>query len=253
MNLAVEEAIAKSTLQESILNTLRLWRNTDCAIIGRFQCAKLEVDLEACHRLGIEIIRRFTGGGAVYHDSGNLNYSLRVSKDSLDWITSQNDFYDFFLRAAIKALSRLGISEISTNSGRGIWVRGMKLSGIAGYTSRDFYFGHGTLLVDSDLDKLRRILTVSSREGIKTSVRSNPSAVTNLSDLTDSYLSLDTVKEALVCGFEEVFGADFVGGRLYDEERRLSMVLYRERYLEEPCSPHCPLTKYISCSVCPYH
>ena len=72
-NLALEEAIAGQVGEGKSPSTLRLWRNRNAAIIGENQSAYAEVRLGACKELGAEVVRRFTGGGAVYHDLGNLN------------------------------------------------------------------------------------------------------------------------------------------------------------------------------------
>lgn len=74
-NLALEEALAKSNLSSSI-TTVRLWENPPSVILGRFQNPTDEVDIAFCNSRGIKIARRFTGGGAVYHDLGNLNFTI---------------------------------------------------------------------------------------------------------------------------------------------------------------------------------
>ncbi|MEM3571714.1 MAG: hypothetical protein QW589_07300 [Candidatus Bathyarchaeia archaeon] len=80
MNLALEEAIFRKLFNGESQATLRFWRNFSAVVIGRFQCISLEVNEEACKRYGIQIVRRITGGGAVYHDEGNLNYSIFLHK-----------------------------------------------------------------------------------------------------------------------------------------------------------------------------
>src|SRR5437667_2690526 len=76
MNLAVEEAIPRMVGEGKAPSTVRFWHNSNTIVIGCFQSAKLEVNMQACKETGTEIVRRFTGGGAVYHDSGNLNYAI---------------------------------------------------------------------------------------------------------------------------------------------------------------------------------
>ena len=78
MNLAIDEAIFIEKMKKTIPTTLRFWRNHSAVIIGRFQNLEAEVNLEICRIRQVQVIRRFSGGGAVYHDSGNLNHSLAI-------------------------------------------------------------------------------------------------------------------------------------------------------------------------------
>lgn len=251
INMAVDEAVARHAFVSIGLNTLRFWRNPNTVMLGRFQCARLEVDLETCTRLGIEIVRRFTGGGTVYHDLGNLNYSLSIRKDSVDGIASQSDFNALLSHGVVETLSSLGISPAS-DSNRGVWVEGMKVSGVSGFTGRSLYFGHGTLLVNSRLEVIRKVLVPTYTKFSGGPVRSIPSKVTNLSNLIGFQLSMDAVKSALLSGFEEVFGTRFVRGKLHVDETRLTRQLYEEKYLQEVCSPLCPVLRCLSRRICPY-
>jgi len=251
INLAVEEAVARYSFVCVGSNTLRFWRNINTVLLGRFQCARLEVDLETCTRLGIEIVRRFTGGGTVYQDLGNLNYSLSVGKDSVDGLANQSDFNALLSRGVVEALLSLGIS-LRSDSNRGVWVKGMKVSGIAGFTGRSSYFGHGTLLVNSRLEMIRKVLTPTNTKYEGGPVRSIPSKVTNLNNLLGFQVSMDAVKNALLSGFEEVFGTRFAKGELRADEMSLVEQLYEEKYLQEVCSPLCPVSRCLPRRICPY-
>lgn len=251
MNLAVEEAVVKYALGGTGSNTLRLWRNMSTVVLGRFQCARLEVDLEACDRFGVDIVRRFTGGGTVYHDMGNLNYSLNLKKRHLNGVVSQSEFYALLSQGVIEALSSLGIQAVP-NSGRGIWAGGKKVSGIAGFTDRVSYFGHGTLLVNSNLQVISKVLKQTDSRHLKRPVRSIPSEVINLNALMGSRISMNTLKDALVLGFEDMFGVKLVKKGLYTEETRLVEKLHEEKYLQNVCSPQCPVIGCLRRTICPY-
>jgi lipoate-protein ligase A len=251
MNLAVEEAMVRYALGEGGVNTLRLWRNINAVVLGRFQCAKLEVNLEVCDRLGIDVLRRFTGGGTVYHDLGNLNYSLNMKKDDLNGVVSQSEFYALLSQGVVEALMSLGISAVP-NSGRGIWAGGMKVSGMAGFTDRVSCFGHGTLLLDSNLGVIRKVLRQNDSRHHQRPVRSIPSEVVNLNTLLGSRVSMKTLKEALVLGFEKVFRTKFVRKGLYAEEIQLAEELQEEKYLQNVCSHECPVIRCLTREVCPY-
>src|SRR6266700_5460127 len=80
MNMSVEEAIPRAVGESKAPNTVRFWHNSNTIVLGCFQSARLEVNFDACKETGTEIVRRFTGGGAVYHDSGNLNYGISLRK-----------------------------------------------------------------------------------------------------------------------------------------------------------------------------
>ncbi len=251
MNLAVEEAVVKYALRGTGLDTLRLWGNMNTVVIGRFQCARLEVDLEACDRLGIDVVRRFTGGGTVYHDIGNLNYSLNLKKRHLNGVVSQLEFYALLSQGVVEALSSLGISAVP-NSGRGIWAEGKKVSGIAGFTDRVSYFGHGTLLVNSNLPVIDTVLKQVDSNCLGRPVRSIPSEVVNLNVLVGSHIPMNVVKEALVLGFDSVFGAKLVRKGLYAEESRFAKELHKEKYFQNVCSRQCPVIRCLPREICPY-
>src|SRR2546427_2678282 len=80
MNLAVEEAIPRVVGEGKSPSTVRFWHNSNTIVIGCFQSARLEVNMEACKETETEIVRRFTGGGAGYHDSGDFEYALSLRK-----------------------------------------------------------------------------------------------------------------------------------------------------------------------------
>src|SRR5215831_6317193 len=94
MNLAVEEAIPRMVGEGNVPNTVRFWHNSNTIVIGCFQSAKLEVNMEACKQTGTTIVRRFTGGGAVYHDAGNLNYAISLQKG--DKLVQSNNLQTVF-------------------------------------------------------------------------------------------------------------------------------------------------------------
>src|SRR2546422_10321162 len=80
MNMAVEEAIPRVVGEGKSPSTVRFWHNSNTIVIGCFQSARLEVNMEACKETETEIVRRFTGGGAGYHDSGELDYAVSLWK-----------------------------------------------------------------------------------------------------------------------------------------------------------------------------
>lgn len=155
-NLAVDEALARTAGPEP---ALRLWRNDRCVILGRFQVAGAEVDLGAADRLGVPVYRRFTGGGAVYHDAGNLNVSLVAPRDHprIEGLGSGfQGLYGAMLEPLAVAVRALGIPAEPAR--RGLFVGARKLGGIAAWVGPRRVLVHATLLIDADLVALERVL-----------------------------------------------------------------------------------------------
>jgi len=161
-NLAREEAIARHVAADPAASTpvLRLWRNAPCAVIGRFQLAAAEVDLAAAATLGAPVLRRFTGGGTVWHDPGNLNVSVVLRPE--DAVLTEDPalrrlpgLYRLVLAPLAAAVRSLGVAAELTE--RDIVAPGGKLSGVAAWLGGRALLVHATLLVDADLDALARV------------------------------------------------------------------------------------------------
>jgi lipoate---protein ligase len=161
-NLAREEAIARHVGADADARTpvLRLWRNAPCAVVGRFQLAAAEVDLEAAAALGAPVLRRFTGGGTVWHDPGNLNISVVLRPEDALLVADPSlrrlpGLYRLVLAPLAAAVRSLGVAAELTE--RDIVAPGGKLSGVAAWIGGRALLVHATLLVDADLDALVRV------------------------------------------------------------------------------------------------
>src|SRR5207245_2820189 len=160
LNLALEEAIPRLVGEGKAPSTVRFWHNSNTIVIGCFQSAKLEVNMEACKETGTEIVRRFTGGGAVYHDSGNLNYAISVRKGHR--LVPDGNLQSVFQRlseGAVEGLRELGV-KAEFQPVNDIQVDGKKVSGAAGSIRWNAVFHHGCILVNSDLSILGKVLNV---------------------------------------------------------------------------------------------
>ncbi len=226
MNLAFEEAFARARGAGLVPDTLRIWRNDRAVVVGYFQLASEEVDLSEAARLGVPVVRRFTGGGAVYHDLGNVNYALAVGAPSSDPIDYA---YGRLLRGALAALRRLG-AEAEVENVNDIAVRGRKVSGAAATFRWGSCFIHGTLLVDADLGVLSRVLKPPPEKLRSKGVSEVKYRVANLSEILGRRISCREVVEALVEGFEELLGARAYLDVPTRMELEVARLLYRGKY-----------------------
>ncbi len=189
-NLVFEEYCLQKLTQYNKI--LLLWQNANAVIIGRYQNWQNEVDEEAVRRLGVKVIRRSTGGGAVYHDLGNLNYSF---------ITPAPDLATLNLATVaaplLSALQKMGIQ--ATAQGRNdIVLDGRKISGTAQSLRRNRLLHHGTLLFDSDLTMLDTVLRTDPTKLISKGVKSVRSRVVNIKEHLGWEISLSEFWQQLL-------------------------------------------------------
>ena len=169
-NLALEELIA-SRIEDDIF---MLWRNRSAVIIGRNQNTAAEVDSSYAKEKGIQIVRRMTGGGAVYHDFGNINYTICTAGRQLeDSAFSRN------AACVVEALNKMNVP--AEFSGRNdIIVDGKKISGSAKTVLSSRTLFHGTMLFDTDLSVLTKVLTPDPDKIRAKGIKSVRSRVGNL-------------------------------------------------------------------------
>lgn len=169
-NLATEDWIFREMDPET--NVLFLWRNDNTVVIGRYQNPWEECNLEAMERDGVKLARRQSGGGAVFHDLGNTNFTFLSSRKGYD--------KDANSRIITAALKRFGI-EAEISGRNDILVDGRKISGSAYKLTSDRAFHHGTLLINADLTRISGYLTPDKKKLISKGIGSVKSRVANLS------------------------------------------------------------------------
>ncbi len=177
---------------------LFLYRNDPCVVIGRHQNPWIECDLAAMQRDGVPLVRRQSGGGTVYHDTGNLNWCFLTSREQY----SQDENF----RIVQNALAEFGINGV--RSGRNdILVDGRKVSGSAFKVGRERCFHHGTLLMNADLEKLLAYLTARTRQLESKGIDSVRSTVANLLEFSID-IDFESLCAALVRSFTAFYHPD---------------------------------------------
>ena len=192
-NLALEQVLLEYCPEDSCI--LYLWQNQNTVVIGRNQNPWRECRLELLQQEQGTLARRLSGGGAVFHDVGNLNFTFLTTASSYD-LSKQMSVIEHACRS-------LGIA--AELSGRNdILAEGRKFSGNAFYQSQGKAYHHGTLLVDADFDKLQRYLSPSKAKMQAKGVSSVQSRVINLRQLVPS-LNCQTMGQAMADAFSQVY------------------------------------------------
>lgn len=154
VNLITEEVILNAVNEGFVSNTIMLWINDRCLVAGRGSKGYGWYHEQLATQLGINVYKRITGGGVVYHDKGNLNWSFFIRHEN-----KNIDIIDLFKEPAeiiINALNRLGIEAYFMPPNR-IEFKSYKISGMASYVKKNAILVHGTLLVESNLEELNKL------------------------------------------------------------------------------------------------
>jgi len=193
-NLALEEYLLKKVGEQECI--LYLWQNEKTVVIGKNQNPWKECKFTELEKDGGKLVRRLSGGGAVFHDLGNLNFTFLVHKENYN-LEKQ-------LEVILKAVNHLGIP--AEKSGRNdITVDGRKFSGNAFYSDGIHNYHHGTILVHVDMRMLSHYLNVAKDKLVSKGVDSVRSRVVNLQEYRPD-LDIDTMKVELIRAFGEVYG-----------------------------------------------
>ncbi|MDY0287549.1 MAG: lipoate--protein ligase [Sphaerochaeta sp.] len=195
-NLAGEAYLIKEDLD----HILYLWVNDPCIVIGRFQNPYSECNLQRMDEQGVQLVRRKSGGGAVYHDRGNLCFTLIGKKDT----SSKEENFALVLAG----LKKLGI-EAELSGRNDILSQGKKISGNAFQSTPTKFCHHGTLLITSDLSVMANYLTPSSSKLASKAVKSVASRVGNLSEVKSDITNKE-VQDALIEAFCDKYGPTHV-------------------------------------------
>lgn len=188
-NLALEEYVFKHLKLEE--DFIMLWQNEPSVIVGKNQNTVEEINVDYVEQHGIHVVRRSTGGGAVYHDLGNLNYTFITKADG-----TGIDFRKF-TQPVIRVLNSLGVPA-EFNSRNDIAIRGKKFSGNAQRVYKNRVLHHGTIMFNSKLEDVHNVLKVKAEKFKSKSVKSVRSRVTNISDYLPEPITIDEFKKLLL-------------------------------------------------------
>ena len=204
-NLASDEYLLRSTDGDAFM----LWRNSPAVIIGKNQNAWAQVDRDFADRNGIAVVRRITGGGAVFHDLGNVNFSIVSPAPDGEKLN-----FDRFTEPMIRALRRFGV-DAERDGRNDIVAKGVKISGnaecvVKNDLGRDAILHHGTLLFSADLSRLSGALTPDEEKYKSRGIKSVSSRVGNIRDL-GGYAGPDTVEGFMTALMAEISPDGFEG------------------------------------------
>lgn len=189
-NLAMEQYVFDCLLRDRMY--FMLWQNDNSIIVGKYQNTLSEINLEAVERRGIRVVRRLSGGGAVYHDMGNLNFTFitdAASGTALDM--------KLFCQPVVRTLAALGV-HAEVNGRNDITIDGKKFSGNSQYLRQGRVMHHGTIMFNSDLSVVSEALQVDPTKFQTKGVRSVRSRVTNVADHLDRPVSLPEFRRILL-------------------------------------------------------
>lgn len=235
MNMGIDESILKNRIENLVPNTVRLYSWKPSAVsIGRFQDAKKEVHVEDCTKHGVDVVRRITGGGAVYHDSdGELTYSMVIKRKDIG-TDDIGEVYAKIYSGLTEALKTLGV-EADFNSGDvkacpNLTVNKKKISGSAQAHRKGVVLQHGTLLSRVDLEKMFTFLRVPWAKTCMQVAKIAENKITSIDAETGRTVSTIEIVDALVEGFEEIFKVRLETGKLTSKELEVAEYLRQKKY-----------------------
>jgi lipoate-protein ligase A len=235
MNMAIDEAIFRARIENRVPDTLRFYRWKPSAVsIGRFQKVETEVQLGNCMKLGVDVVRRITGGGTVYHDTEDeVTYSVIVNKKDLgtEDITA---IYAKIYGGMAEAIGVLGIQadfhEGDAKTCPNLMVAGKKISGSAQCHRRNVVLQHGTLLLNVDLERMFTLLRVPWINTCLEVVSVAKRKITCMKEKLGRDIPLEEVNQALIEGFQKVLNNRLENGELTAYERDLAEMLCAKKY-----------------------
>ena len=235
MNMATDEAILRARIDDEVPNTIRFYGwNPSAVSIGKFQNVEKEVQVDNCRKCGVDVVRRITGGGTVYHDAQDeLTYSVIVVKEDLQ-ARDITEVYAKIYAGLAEALKTLGVtadfSEGNAKTCPNLTVNGKKISGSAQCHKNGVVLQHGTLLVKVNLERMFELLRVPWAKTRTEVINVASRRITSITDELKRDLSLDEIESALANGFQKTLGTNLRDGDMIRHERELAKTLFETKY-----------------------
>lgn len=227
MNMAIDRAVLVENSENKVPPTVRFFTwNPPAISIGYFQSLEEEVDLDICKNLGIDYVRRITGGGAVFHDK-ELTYSIVISESHSQISKNIMESYGRICGAIIKGLKQIGIESIYVPI-NDIVTDKKKISGNAQTRKLKTVLQHGTILIDVDVDKMFSLLKVPNEKIKDKMIADVKQRVTSIKHVLGKDISFSDVAKAMKIGFEEEFKVELIEGDLTEKEFELSKKFEKE-------------------------
>ena len=232
--MAIDEAILSARIEDKVPNTLRFYRWLPSAVsVGKNQNPEAEVCLDAAKQLGVDVVRRISGGGAVYHDyEGEVTYSV-VAKTADLGTADITTVYAKIYEAIQAALGFLGITaDFSSGDAKNcpnMTVKGKKISGSSQVITRGVVLQHGTVLRAVDLPKMFTLLKLRNASCIQ-AVDIAKRKITSIENEVGPTVSPETVADSLAEGFTSVLKIQLEPGELTPYERETADRLCKEKY-----------------------
>lgn len=235
MNMAIEESILKSKIDHLVPSTVRFYRWEPSAVsIGRFQDAEKETHMANCRKHDINVVRRITGGGAVYHDSADeITYSVIADRYDL----GTEDIADIYAKIYVGLTNALAILGVSADFNQGnmkacpnLTVKGRKISGSAQAHRHGVVLQHGTLLTKVNLERMFTFLRVPWAQTCFQVVRVAENRITSLRSEIGRDSPDEEIINALVKGFESGLDIELKNGKLTSEELESAEDLCKTKY-----------------------
>ena len=199
-NLAAEQYVFDSLPRDRAY--FMLWQNDNAIIVGKYQNTFAEINEAYVKEHGIRVVRRLSGGGAVYHDLGNLNFTFIADAGTLSTLN-----FTIFCEPVIRTLAKFGVTA-EVNGRNDMTIDGRKFSGNSQYLKQGRIMHHGTILFDSDLSVVSNALQVDESKFQSKASKSVRSRVTNVAAYLPAPVSLPEFRSALLADIAQSAGGE---------------------------------------------